>query len=57
MMSVEELYNIEISKSERLRSIILIGLIGLEAIALLVIYLFYQHVRKTRSLQGRDIRT
>ena len=41
MMSVEELYNIEISKSERLRSIILIGLIGLEAIFLLVIYLFY----------------
>ncbi len=41
MISVEELYNIEISKSERLRSIILIGLIGLEAISLLVIYLFY----------------
>ncbi len=50
-MSVEELFNIEISKSERLRSIILIGLIGLEAIFLLVIYLFYSeeylHMFKT----------
>ncbi len=41
MMSIEELYNIEISKSERLRAIILIGLLGLEALFLFVIYLFY----------------
>ncbi len=40
-MSVEELFNIEISKSERLRALILIGLLGLEAILLLVIYFFY----------------
>lgn len=40
-MSVEELFNIEISKSERLRALILIGLLGLEAIFLLLIYLFY----------------
>lgn len=41
MISVEELFNIEISKSERLRAIILIGLLGLEAISLIVIYFFY----------------
>ncbi len=41
-ISVEELYNSEISKSERLRALILIGLIGLEAIFLLVIYFFYK---------------
>ncbi len=40
-MSVEELFNIEISKSERFRALILIGLLGLEAIFLLLIYLFY----------------
>jgi len=40
-MSVEELFNSEISKSERLRALILIGLLGLEAISLLVIYFFY----------------
>ena len=39
--SVEELFNSEISKSERLRSLILIGLLGVEAIFLLIIYLFY----------------
>ncbi len=39
--SVEELFNIEISKSERLRALILIGLLGLEAISLLIIYFFY----------------
>ncbi|MCD4731723.1 MAG: hypothetical protein K8R74_14045, partial [Bacteroidales bacterium] len=42
MMSVEELYNIEINKSERLRALILIGLLGLEALFLLVIYFFYR---------------
>jgi len=41
-MSVEELYNIEINKSERLRALILIGLLGLEALFLLVIYFFYR---------------
>ena len=50
--SVEELFNIEISKSERLRALILIGLLGLEAISLLVIYFFYSEeylqVFKTR---------
>ena len=50
-MSVEELYNIEINKSERLRSLILIGLLGLEAISLIVIYFFYSeeylHMFKT----------
>ncbi len=50
--SVEELFNIEISKSERLRALILIGLVGLEAIFLLIIYFFYSEeylqVFKTR---------
>ena len=41
MTTVEELFNIEISKSERLRALILIGLLGLEAILLLTIYFFY----------------
>ncbi|OQX78452.1 MAG: hypothetical protein B6D64_06630 [Bacteroidetes bacterium 4484_276] len=40
-MSVEELFNSEISKSERLRALILIGLLGFEAISLLAIYFFY----------------
>lgn len=39
--SVEELFNIEISKSERLRALILIGLLGLEALFLLIIYFCY----------------
>ena len=39
--SVEELFNVEISKSERLRALILIGLLGVEAIFLLIIYYFY----------------
>ena len=50
--SVEELFNIEISKSERIRALILIGLLGLEAIFLLIIYFFYSdeylQVFKTR---------
>jgi adenylate cyclase len=50
-MSIEELFNIEISKSERLRALILIGLLGLEAISLLAIYFFYSeeylHMFKT----------
>jgi adenylate cyclase len=41
LISVEESFNAEISKSERLRAIILVGLLGLESIFLLVIYLFY----------------
>ena len=41
MISVEEHYNKEISKSERLQSVILIGLLAMEAIFLIVIYLFY----------------
>lgn len=51
MLSIEELFNSEISKSERLRASILIGLLALEAIFLLVIYLFYSeeylHMFKT----------
>jgi len=50
--SVEAIFNIEISKSERLRALILIGLLGLEAISLLIIYFFYSaeylQVFKTR---------
>ncbi len=42
MISVEELFNSEISSSERLRALILIGLLGLEAIFLIVIYFFYK---------------
>ena len=40
-MSVEQLFDTEISKSERLRALILIGLLGLEAVFLIVIYFFY----------------
>ena len=40
-LSLEELFSIEISNSERLRALLLIGLLGLEAILLLAIYLFY----------------
>ncbi len=51
-MSIEELFNAEISKSERLRAIILIGLLGLEAVILIIIYFFYSeeylHMFKTR---------
>lgn len=42
MISVEESFNSEISKSERLRALILIGLLGIEALFLLVIYFFYR---------------
>ena len=52
MTSFEELFNIEISKSARLRALILIGLLGLEAVLLLIIYFFYSNeylqVFKTR---------
>ncbi len=41
-ISKEELFNVEVLKSERLQSIILIGLLGFEAILLIVIYLFYR---------------
>lgn len=41
MTTIEELFNFEIFKSERLRALILIGLLGLEAILLLTIYFFY----------------
>jgi adenylate cyclase len=41
MPSVEDSFNIEIAKSERSRALILIGLLGLEALVLLIIYLFY----------------
>lgn len=41
LLSVQEAFNSEITKSERYRAIILIGLLGLEAIFLLVIYFFY----------------
>jgi adenylate cyclase len=39
--SIEEMFNEEIFSSEKLRATILIGLLGLEAIALLVIYFVY----------------
>jgi len=52
MLSVEESFNIEISKSERLRALVLIGLLGMEAIFLIIIYLFYSeeylHIFKTQ---------
>lgn len=40
--TIKESFNIEISSSERLRSLLLISLLGLEAIILIVIYLFYR---------------
>ncbi len=40
-MSIEELFNTEIFKSERRRAIILIWLLGLEAFFLLVLHFFY----------------
>ncbi|MCD6179785.1 MAG: adenylate/guanylate cyclase domain-containing protein [Bacteroidales bacterium] len=43
LLSVKETFNSEISKSERLRATILIGLLALEAVFLLVIYFFYSH--------------
>lgn len=39
----KELYNAEIAGSERLRALILIGMLGLEAILLMVIYFFYRN--------------
>lgn len=41
IISVEESFNNEIVKSERLRAVILIGILAVEAIFLLVIYSFY----------------
>jgi adenylate cyclase len=41
--SPKELYNAEIAGSERLRALILIGMLGLEAILLMVIYFFYRN--------------
>ncbi|HRW20708.1 MAG TPA: adenylate/guanylate cyclase domain-containing protein, partial [Bacteroidales bacterium] len=38
----KELYNAEIAGSERLRALILIGMLGMEAILLMVIYFFYR---------------
>jgi len=43
LLSVKEAFNSEITKSERLRAIILIGLLGLEAVFLLLIYFFYSN--------------
>lgn len=40
--TIEESFNLEISNSERLRSLLLIALLGLEAVLLIVIYLFYR---------------
>jgi adenylate cyclase len=40
-LSIEELLKDEISKSERIRAVILIGLLALEALSLLTIYFFY----------------
>jgi len=39
----KELYNAEIAGSERLRALILIGILGLEAILLMVVYFFYRN--------------
>ncbi len=39
----KELYNAEIAGSERLRALILIGMLGLEAILLMVIYFLYRN--------------
>ena len=39
----KELYNAEIAGSERLRALILIGMLGLEAILLMAIYFFYRN--------------
>ena len=41
--SAERLFNAEIASSERLRALILIGLLGLEAVLLMVIYYFYRN--------------
>lgn len=41
--SAEGLFTTEIASSERLRALILIGLLGLEAVLLMVIYIFYRH--------------
>ncbi|UBM61161.1 adenylate/guanylate cyclase domain-containing protein [Candidatus Sulfidibacterium hydrothermale] len=50
-IAIEKLFNEEITKSERFRAAILIGLLGLEAVALVVIYFFYRkeylHLFKT----------
>ncbi len=43
LSAVEEAFNDEISKSERLRATILIGLLALEAVFLLLIYFFYNN--------------
>ena len=40
-VSVDELFNKEITETERLRSVILISLLALEAVLLLTIYLFF----------------
>lgn len=40
-ISVEEFYNSEMNKSERYRALILVGLLALEAVALVIIYFFY----------------
>lgn len=40
--SIEKSFSIEISNSERLRALLLIGLLGLEALLLIVIYFFYR---------------
>ena len=41
-ISIEHLYQKEIANSEKLRSLVLIGLLAAEAVVLLVIYIFYQ---------------
>jgi adenylate cyclase len=39
---IDSLFDIEIASSERLRALILIGLLGLESVLLMVIYFFYR---------------
>lgn len=41
--NIESLFDIEIAQSERLRALILIGMLGFEAILLMVIYFFYRN--------------
>lgn len=41
--NIESLFDIEIAQSERLRALILIGMLGFEAIMLMIIYFFYRN--------------
>jgi hypothetical protein len=49
---IDSLFDIEIASSERLRALILIGLLGLEALLLMVIYFFWLN---RNSRWGKEI--